>query len=1389
MYNAFRIQSFLASSSSVTSTFSITDTPANIKGENATHATTKELLSHIEGETDANIQENPKEPKQSIDTDIGFIGSFTHPPITKAQPITIIYHEPSISQRKGKGIATNDKEEDQRKLDKEEKIKKSKEEARLNAISKTEVIKVVRKEAKKIGIHLKEAISSKAGELFKKIQNAKHKVLKRQYTEKVRKSLELRKYKYDSYMWRISIRLRPEPTTNINIHPKTKPMLITVYRGTDGRIFDVHKPFLFQAFSISESDELREIIPKKKNTVVKDLMNSLSQRYERFRQISEELRIQSALLAPEQAPSQTSGRKHKHIELEPKKESFDWNAIELSLKISRSWSDIDKVGMEAFVSYLVAESMVKSLENERFIMKLRKLIAEHPDQEKLKSNKGLRNANHTQTLDLADIYGRFVYEENIIQRRISKKNSNNEVDERSSEEYLRDLEIKYNELALLVKVLMALGDDELTIGKSHAQNGEWVDITIRKCRDELLSLKQDKLDAVTFQIQNIKLTKLYHDLQEHLNEEKRINEKWLTSSKKVSQCISEQIPHQKKKVIGGELLTESLSKININENALIPASIGIPYSTSSPEKPLGSLSKLKDNAIDLSTSLFKRETRLRVRCSTCGSTVHSTSDHNEFDHFKKEQLGPKVVFGDNSSCITKGYGSINCGGIIFTKVAFVNGLKYNLISISQLRDAKYIVQFDNKQGTIFNANKEIVLIAPRRNDVYVLDMSSLTPNEACFFTKALKSVNWLWHKRLSHLYFKNNNKPARQNKVLGLPSLLYLSFGQNEFDHFKRDEKIQDAKAREPTKKRSRSMTGVKSYLHKHVEQLGPKVVFGDNSSCITEGYGSVNYGVNEIGIDDSSIYPPDEFLHEDDPSRQYQVDSDISYYVIPHGQSLTELTQENHVPEDDQLITQPIDVPSGNNTKVSGPITEPLVFDVTQSHISNQASTSSHPTPLDRWSRDQHIKHVNIIGNHGKGMLTRSMAAKLTSSSASKCLFADFLSKIEPKKDLNRVRMEAIRIFFAFVTYITFKVYQMYVKNAFLNGKLNEEVYVKQPLSFESSEFSNYVCKLDKALYRLKQAPRAWYETLSTFLIQNKFSSGRIDNTLFIYKLEGDVLVVQVYVDEIIYCSTSYKLYKQFEKLVTKKFETSIMGELTYFLGLQIKQDDKEISICQELYTKNLLKKYEISDSSSVKMPMVPPNNLGPDLAGKPISVQSKGITSNGCKKNPQREKVIAYASRQLKVHEQNYPTHNLELGSVVFALKIWRHYLYGTKCTVFTDHKILQHILDRKKLNMRQRCWLELLSDYDCDIRYHLGKANVVADALSRKERIEPLWVQALVMTIGLDLPKQILEAQIEALKPKNLKKEGVGGMIRKDLPKEKLEPRADGTLCLNGKSWLLM
>ncbi|GJU07312.1 retrovirus-related pol polyprotein from transposon TNT 1-94 [Tanacetum coccineum] len=449
----------------------------------------------------------------------------------------------------------------------------------------------------------------------------------------------------------------------------------------------------------------------------------------------------------------------------------------------------------------------------------------------------------------------------------------------------------------------------------------------------------------------------------------------------------------------------------------------------------------------------------------------------KIDSLEKDLKQTKLIMGSaimklvkkvkNSSCITEAYGSINCGGVVFTKVAFVNGLKYNLISISQLCDAKYIVQFDDKQGTIFNANKEIVLVAPRRNDVYVLDMSLLTPNGACFFAKALESVNWLWHKRLSRLNFKNINKLAKQNKVLGPSFSHYLILLQrdNLAQHVKRESTIElhskllyqevfasssyglEEREREtinydallepelleiwlilskhfwtkavriacytqnrsiiikrhdktPYEKFRERIPNISYFhvfrcpvfIHNHKDRPGKFDAKADDGYFL--GYSFVskafrvfntrrqqvektyhvtfeesmeairftNTSVDEIGIDDSSRYPLDELLQEDDTSRQYQVDYDVSYYIIPHRRSLTKLTQEKHVPvviapnepniphtedtkgppdlintqgtheqsvQNNQMITQPTDIPSGNNTEVSGSITESLVPDV----------------------------------------------------------------------------------------------------------------------------------------------------------------------------------------------------------------------------------------------------------------------------------------------------------------------------------------------------------------------------------------------------------------------------------------------------------------------------
>ncbi|GJX69978.1 putative ribonuclease H-like domain-containing protein [Tanacetum coccineum] len=159
--------------------------------------------------------------------------------------------------------------------------------------------------------------------------------------------------------------------------------------------------------------------------------------------------------------------------------------------------------------------------------------------------------------------------------------------------------------------------------------------------------------------------------------------------------------------------------------------------------------------------------------------------------------------------------------------------------------------------------------------------------------------------------------------------------------------------------------------------------------------------------------------------------------------------------------------------------------------------------------------------------------------------------------------RIEAIRLFLAYASFKDFMVYQMDVKSAFLYGKIEEEVYVCQPPGFEDPDFPDKVYKVEKALYGLHQAPRAWYETLSTYLLDNGFQRGKIDKTLFIKRHKGDILLVQVYVDDIIFGLTKKELCNAFEKLKNEKFHMSSMGELTFFLGLQKSRPDIMFAVC----------------------------------------------------------------------------------------------------------------------------------------------------------------------------------------------------------------------------------
>ncbi|KAJ9566218.1 LOW QUALITY PROTEIN: hypothetical protein OSB04_002184 [Centaurea solstitialis] len=193
--------------------------------------------------------------------------------------------------------------------------------------------------------------------------------------------------------------------------------------------------------------------------------------------------------------------------------------------------------------------------------------------------------------------------------------------------------------------------------------------------------------------------------------------------------------------------------------------------------------------------------------------------------------------------------------------------------------------------------------------------------------------------------------------------------------------------------------------------------------------------------------------------------------------------------------------------------------------------------------------------------------------------------------------RIEAIRIFLAYAAHKNFTVYQMDVKSAFLNG-----VYVSQPEGFVDPKYPDHVYVLDKALYGLKQAPRAWYETLTLHLLNAGYKKGTVDLTLFLKKKGKDLILVQIYVDDIIFGSTNPEFCKEFKKTMTSTFKMSMMGELKFFLGLQVKQMTHGIFINQSKYVLDLLKRFDMSGCSSAKTPMSVTTQLHADLSGKPV-------------------------------------------------------------------------------------------------------------------------------------------------------------------------------------------
>ncbi|GJW01242.1 retrovirus-related pol polyprotein from transposon TNT 1-94 [Tanacetum coccineum] len=305
-------------------------------------------------------------------------------------------------------------------------------------------------------------------------------------------------------------------------------------------------------------------------------------------------------------------------------------------------------------------------------------------------------------------------------------------------------------------------------------------------------------------------------------------------------------------------------------------------------------------------------------------------------------------------------------------------------------------------------------------------------------------------------------------------------------------------------------------------------------------------------------------------------------------------------------------------------PLHESLHEDSTSQGSSSNVRQAHTPFEhLGRWTKDHPI--ANIIENSSRSVSTR----KQLQTDAMWCYFDAFITSVKTDefggvlKNKARLvtqgfkqeegidfeesfapiaRIEAIRIFIANAVHKNMTIYQMDVKTTFLNGELKEEVYVSQPEGFVDQDNLSHVYKLKKALYSLKQAPRAWYDMLSSFLISQHFSKGAVDPTLFTRQAGNDLLLVQIYVDDIIYASTNTAMCNEFNNQMTTKFKMSMMGQMSFFLRLQISQSPRGIFINQSKYASQIVKKYGLLSTDFVDTPMVEKNKLDEDLQGTPV-------------------------------------------------------------------------------------------------------------------------------------------------------------------------------------------
>ncbi|GJY59361.1 retrovirus-related pol polyprotein from transposon TNT 1-94 [Tanacetum coccineum] len=595
-----------------------------------------------------------------------------------------------------------------------------------------------------------------------------------------------------------------------------------------------------------------------------------------------------------------------------------------------------------------------------------------------------------------------------------------------------------------------------------------------------------------------------------------------------------------------------------------------------------------------------------------------------------------VRFGNDHVAAILGFGDLQWGNILITRVYFVEGLGHNLFSVGQFCDSDLEVAFRRNSCFVRNLDGVDLLKGNRSTNLYTINLhemlcisqfaswleAHLLPKNRIFLSDVFgalvipkNDVKRLeaWCK--SNAFEQSSSKPGLQGMTsrqissgLGITYALTQRPTEGELDLLF-EAMYDDSIGGQPP---AAPRTGPAAQAPQALQTPTATTTSADTAPTPTNSFSqatsipSTSQNVDELETQQQHGQPHPATNADNVPHAMFDDNSFVNPFATP-STSAAESSSSQYVdpsnmhtfyqPTDGDMCMYALTVSTLEPKNVNEAMTDPAWIESMQEELLQfkrldvwvlvPPPDNIKPLTLKWLFKNKHDEENTVIRNK-----TRLVVRGYRQEEG-----IDFEESFAPV-----ARMEAIRIFLAYAAHKSFTVFQMDVKTAFLHGTLKEDVYVCQPEGFIDADHPSHVYKLKKALYGLKQAPRAWYDELSTFLLQNHFFKGTIDPTLFIRRFDDDILVVQVYVDDIIFGSTHPRYTQLFSDLMKSRFEMSMMGEMTFFLGLQVNQSPCGIFINQSKYVLEILKKYGMESCDPVGTPMEIKDKLDLDQHGSPV-------------------------------------------------------------------------------------------------------------------------------------------------------------------------------------------